>query len=198
MNTDVLSGIASERVVHIVNLMRELSLEQLQEVQQQAVHLFNAKAPFLQLPPQVRNIIYTFMLQDYFEPLLEKPDHNWLDARQKPSFFRTSQLVQRECNRLFPVAPFRIVVLRKDRLYRMVELDPGWLSFQVGLSGLSRMKSERPSDSLHNAKIQASEMRTQEGHSAGVIIFKENLHIGPKAWYTYELPPAQRGVRSVG
>jgi hypothetical protein len=198
MNTDVLSGVASERVVHIVNLMRELSLEQLQEVQQQAVHLANAKAPFLRLPSQVRNIIYTFMLQDYFAPLLENIDHNWLDSRQKPSFFRTSRMIQRECNQLFPVAPFRIVVLRKDHLYRMVELDSGWLSFQVGLSGLSRMKSERPSDSLHNAKIQASEMRTQEGHSSGVIIFKEDLHIGPKAWYTYELPPAQRGVRSVG
>lgn len=198
MDSKMLSGVASEQVVHIVNLMRGLSLEQLKEVQQQAVHLVNAKAPFLRLPPKVRKIIYTFMLQDYFAPLLEKIDHNWLDSRQKPPFFRTCRLMQRECDQLFPVAPFRILVLRKGQLYRVVELDPGWLSFQVGLSGLSRMKSERPSDSIQDAKIKASEMRTQEGHSSGVIVFKEDLRIGPKAWYTYELPPTPRGVRSVG
>jgi hypothetical protein len=198
MDTDFLSGVASERVVHIVNLMRELSLVQLREVQQQAVHLANAKAPLLRLPPKVRKIIYMFAIRDYFAPLSENIDHNWLDSRQKPPFFGTSRLILRECNQLFPVAPFRIVILRKDHLYRVAELDPGWLSNQVGLSGLSRMKSERPSDSLHSAKITASEMRTQEGHISGVVIFKEHLHIGPKAWFTYELPPVQRGVRSVG
>jgi hypothetical protein len=191
MDTDIILGVASEQVAHIVDQMRDLSVDQLIHIKQQAIHLANAKAPFLRLPPKVRNIIYTYMVRDYLSPLTEKFDHNWLDSRQQPSFFRTCRLMQRECDQLFPVAPFQVLVLRNDRLYRLTELPSDWLSFQVGLSGLSRMKSDRPMDSMRDAEQRANELRAllqEQGHSSGVIVFREDLHIGPKAWYTYERP----------
>lgn len=175
-----------DNVALALQILRRLSSKELELVKGQLVKLQNEKSPFFRLPAELRNLIYTCAVRAHLEPLVQDPRHNWLDIQHKPVFFNTCRQIRKECQKLFPMAPFRVLVERNSALHSLSHLPSDWLSYQVGLSGLSRMNSEGPCESVEAAERWARSIPIQEGHSSGVVVFKDDLKLKPKAWWTYE------------